>query len=228
LEPGELGEVSDELGGLPGIEEVDGSAVSTIVPCDAEVKSDGRAVGLPGPSVTVQEEEDAADMFGRISEFQGLPIEDAPGDIAELVLTSPCKKTKKRGPVDISAVEDVTQVYNELRGRLHLFCPRVANPDKLDYAVCAKWHCGTREAPSRNAEFYDRYDTIALSSSSFSALFQPCGSCFDPRTLRKHGWEDIIPDKDELMPDELMPDEVVRESDDEISSVSSSDSSLDD
>ena len=100
----------------------------------------------------------------------------------------------------LAMVEDVKQVYNELRGRLHLFCPRVLSPEKPDYTVCLKWRCGTLEAPSRNAEFYDRFDTIALCPSSFNLQFQPCGSCFDPRVLRRHGWENVIPDKDALMP----------------------------
>ena len=121
----------------------------------------------------------------------------------------------------MSVREDVRQVYNELRGRLHLFCPRVATQEKLDYTVCAKWRCGTVEAPSRNAEFYARFDTIALYAASFSLEFQPCGSCFDARLLRKHGWEDFIPNKDVLMPSVLG-------SDDEVSSASSSDSSLED
>ena len=119
----------------------------------------------------------------------------------------------------MAAVEDVKQVYNELRGRLHLFCPRVLKPEKSDYTVCMKWRCGTIDTPSRNAEFYDRFDTIELSASSFSAQFQPCGSCFDARVLCRHGWDALIPDKDVLMPSVL-------DEDDEVSSASSSDSSL--
>ena len=154
------------------------------------------------------------------------PIEDeallfVPEDIGELVLASPCKKMKVAPSVDLSIVDDVKQVYNELRGRLHLVCPRVANPGKMDYTVCSKWRCGTAESPSRNAEFYNRFDTIALRASSFTMQFQPCGSCFDMRTLRKHGWADVIPDKDVLLPSVLA-------SDDEVSSASSSDSSLED
>ena len=91
--------------------------------------------------------------------------------------------------------------------------------EKFDYTVCLKWRCGTPEVPSRNAEFYDRFDAIALRASSFNLSFQPCGSCFDSRVLRKHGWEDLIPNKDVLMPSVLA-------SDDEVSSASSSDSSL--
>ena len=102
-----------------------------------------------------------------------------------------------------------------------MVCLRVVSPEKVDYTVCLKWRCGTVEVPSRNAEFYDRFDTIALCASNFSIQYQPCGSCFDLRILRKHGWEDIIPDKDALMPALLA-------SDDEDSSASSSDSSLDD
>ena len=100
-------------------------------------------------------------------------------------------------------------------------CPRVVSAEKFDYTVCLKWRCGTVEDPSRNAEFDARFDTIALCPSSFSLQLQPCGSCFDSRVLRKHGWEDTIPDKDALMSSVLA-------SDDEVSPVSSSASSLTD
>ena len=153
--------------------------------------------------------------------FDALPIQDVPEDIGELVLASPCKRHRVSASVDWSVVADVRQVCNELRGRLHLVCPRVVSQERLDYTVCLKWRCGTPEAPSRNAEFYDRFDTIALCPSSFSLQFQPCGSCFDSRILRKHGWDGLVPDKDALMPSVLA-------SDDEVSSASSSDSSLED
>ena len=136
-----------------------------------------------------------------------------PAGIGELVHASPCKKKK------VCTMDDVKQVYNALRGRLHLVCPRVVSETKCDYTVCLKWRCGTAEIPSRNAEFYDRFDTIALRSSSFNMEFQPCGSCFDTRTLQRHGWLDVIPDKDALLPS-------VVASGDEVSSMSSSDSSL--
>ena len=50
---------------------------------------------------------------------------------------------------------------------------------------------------------------------------QPCNVCFDMRVLKKNGWDDIIPDKDVLMPSGSA-------SEDEDSSASSSDSSLSD
>ena len=142
-----------------------------------------------------------------------LSIEEVPADIGELVHASPCKKQK------LCIMDDVKQVYNALRGRLHLACPRVVPEAKCDYTVCMKWRCGTVKVPSRNADFYDRFDTIALNSSSFNMDFQPCGSCFDTRTLQKHGWLDVIPDKDALLAS-------VVASSDEASSMSSSDSSL--
>ena len=149
-----------------------------------------------------------------------LSTETVPEEIENLVFTSPCKKQKSKDDVDQSVVSDVKQVYNALRGRLHLVCPRVVREEKSDYTVCLKWRCGTVKAPSRNAEFYDRFDTIVLGASSFNSQFQPCGSCFDSRVLRKYGWEAVIPDKDALMPNALT-------SGDEVSSASSSDSSLD-
>ena len=170
---------------------------------------------LSSSSHAFPEEEGETKVFGC------LPIEDAPKEIEDLVLASPCKKAKMPDPVRVPVVDDVKQVYNALKGRLHLVCPRVVDPQKADYTVCLKWRCGSVEAPSRNAEFYDRFDTIALCSSSFNVQFQPCGSCFDARILWKYGWEDVIPDKDALMPSVLA-------SDDEFSSVSSSDSSLED
>ena len=237
----ELVESNDEMEGLPATEELEEASDMT------------RGSLLPLPPVPVQRDEDYvfSSPFGRIEDAppdikevvspckkhkstrgdtHELPIEDGhdfssgassgtSGGSGTTPVTSGDKVTLQTRNVDLSAVADVRQVYNELTGRLHLVCPRVVSKLKCDYAVCGKWRCGTAEVPSRIAEFYDRFDTVALRSSSFNLQFQPCGSCFNLRVLRKHGWEGIIPDKDALMPSVL-------DADDEVSSASSSDSSL--
>ena len=114
-----------------------------------------------------------------------LSIEEVPADIGELVHASPCKKQKVQDILDLAPVKGAKQVYNQLKGRLHLACPRVMSSEKSDYTVCSKWRCGTVDNPSRNAEFYDRFDTITLCASSFHPLFQPCGSCFSSRVRSK-------------------------------------------
>ena len=253
LEPGELGDPNVNVGGLPVIEELSESVhdkeclvphchwcckpmgaydsyrcrICTKYPyhlhCLADHMQRHYHPQYPprGDERSSSSSHASPEEEGETKVFGCLPIEDAPKEIEDLVLASPCKKAKMPDPVRVPVVDDVKQVYNALKGRLHLVCPRVVDPQKADYTVCLKWRCGSVEAPSRNAEFYDRFDTIALCSSSFNVQFQPCGSCFDARILRKYGWEDVIPDKDALMPSLLA-------SDDEVSSVSSSDSSLED
>ena len=142
------------------------------------------------------------------------------------VLASPCKKIRtddvppvKRKPVEIGGTDsdgehcDVYQVYNRSRGRLHLYCKAI---QKTKAAGCS-WKCGAMSAPSHYAEFYKNHHTIELQAKSFSLNFQPCGRCFSMKTLRKYGWDHVVPDKEALMP-------TVLQDSDEASDDSSSDS----
>ena len=75
--------------------------------------------------------------------------------------------------------------------------------------------------PATYADFYKNHTTIELKPESFSVNFQPCGSCFALKTLVKHKWDHVIPDKEILMP------AILQDSDEE-SDFSSSDSSSSD